>query len=519
MIVQNFLTSAKAEAQKLQSSLNYLNIFMAGAPLRYTFDHWLKTDSSDASVEFNAMTANSYSVSNGLITGVENRTFNYNGYSLPYLFSQSVNVSSGSKAISSLLESMLVIRGYGTGFDGHSFNGAAQMAPLGGAPSINGLVADNSNKIFEAIQSPSRGSYHAFTSKNGKAINILPINNPLPTLLEGFKKPNNKLGRNLKESQSIAFEEARTKLRAFAAQNSTASEILRSNVSNAEKMLKKGINNLDSYWQEALPRYTQIIKTAIATANIANINNINILSNETGLWNIQSNTVFTLGKDFNFQNSLAEANIGLLAEGLALTEYVLCEDLAQSIEILVGGLDNLNLKLQNETQAKKMTHINDMHGTGVYPNIFLMNGYYRGLTAGILELIDKLKNKDIWKKTMIQISSEFGRTTRTDLTGSDHGFNQMITSLISGSFTGGPYIVGNISNKGLSTSYSGTQGVGTEIKNYTQKGRPTPLMPASTIAQLLNVSSNPYVNLAAPLVKNKNGILVYEFGKGKITNA
>lgn len=524
LMVQNFIQTAVAEAQTASTSLNYINIFIPGAPMRFVFDHWLKTSDSEPALSFNGMTGDNYQSANGIVIGTTNKGFQYKGWTLPYLFSQSVNVSAGSRSISDLLDSMLVIRGFGTGFDGHAFNGAAQMAPLGGAPSLNGLVADNSKKVFEAIQSPNRGGYHAFTSKTGKAVNILPISNPLPTLLEGFKKPGNLLARNLKESQSMAFEEAKSKLRRYASLDSKSSEILNTNLANAEKMIKKGIGDLSGYWNEALPRYKNIIKAAITTPNITGINDVDIISDESVLWNFQSDAVYTLAKDFNLKNALINAEISLLAEGLAMTEYALSEDLAQSIEIFSGSLDKINILIKTlvnniaGTEAKTLIHSNDMHGTGSMSSLVLMNSYYRGFCAGLIELITKLKAKNIWNKTLIQVSSEFGRSARTDLSGSDHGFNQMVTSIFSGAFSEGPYLVGNISKSGLSSGYSGSQGLGVEINNYNQKGRPTPLMAASTIAQLLNVETNPYVNLAAPLVKNKNGVLVYEFGKGKLVD-
>lgn len=519
LLVNSFISSSKSEAQELQTSLNYINIFMPGAPLRFMFDQWLRTSESEPNLVFNNMTANAYQVTNGKVIGVTNKEFLYNGFKVPYLFSQSVGISSGAKSISTLLDSMLVMRGFGTGFDGHAFNGAAQMAPLGGAPSINGLVADNSKKIFEAIQSPNRGGYHAFTSLAGKAMNVLPIDNPLPTLLEGFKKPAHLKARNLKESQSSAFEEAKTKLRQFSSKDSRASEILNSNISNAEKMIKKGIGNLEGYWNEALPRYKNLIQTAIRTSGISHINSEGIFSDESAVWNIQADNVYTLAKDFNFQIAIENSMIGQLSEGLALAEYVLAEDLGQSIEIFAGALENLKVLLKGEVASRNIFHNHDMHGTGAMANIFIMNSYYRGLSAGLLELIDKLKAKNIWSKTLIQISSEFGRSTRTDGTGSDHGFNQMVTSIFSGAYGGGPYLVGNINKSGHpGEGYIGTQGIGAEIKNYNQKGRPTPLMAASTIAQLLNVNKNPYVNLAEPLVKNKEGVLVYQYEKGRIVD-
>lgn len=521
ILVNSLIKSSIAEAQGTQTSLNYLNILMAGAPSRFMFDQWLRTSDTEPALNYNGMTGNSFQVSGGLITGVTTNYFNYKGFKLPHLFSQSVKISSGNKNLSELLNSMLVIRGYGTGIDGHAGNHTLQAAPLGGAPSLSGLVADNSNKIFEAIQVPNRGSYHTFNSLKGKAINILPINDPLSALFEGFSKPNNMKSHVIKTIHQSAFEEAKLKLRKYSSENSKSSAILHGNLLNAEKLIKKGIDNLSSYWLEALPRYKRIINDAIKTQNIEGINNFTIVSDESNQWKFQSGANgLIISKNVPMNSALDSSSIDLLAEGLAVTEYVLTEDLGQSLEIRCSDLYNLNLLIKDATQSQLFSHLNDMHETGARASVFLLNAYYRGLSAGLLELIDKLKGGKIWEKTLIQISSEFGRSPRADLSGSDHGFNSMVTSCFSGSYTEGPYLIGNVINSDQVSYYPGAQGLGAEISGYNQKGRPTPLMAASTIAQLLNVEKNPFSNLAAPLIKNNNGILVYEsYGKGKLVNS
>ncbi len=103
-----------------------------------------------------------------------------------------------------------------------------------------------------------------------------------------------------------------------------------------------------------------------------------------------------------------------------------------------------------------------MHETGAMPALILTTAYYRGLAAGLLELIDQLKknrvnNTDVWSETVVQLLSEFNRTTRTDGSGSDHGYFQMITSVFSGAFQDGPHVMRNIKRKGWGGGYVGTQ--------------------------------------------------------------
>jgi uncharacterized protein (DUF1501 family) len=124
-----------------------------------------------------------------------------------------------------------------------------------------------------------------------------------------------------------------------------------------------------------------------------------------------------------------------------------------------------------------------------------MNSYYRGLTAGILELKDQL-GATLWENTVVQIQGDFGRSAKADGSGSDHGFNQMVTSAFSGAFTNGPIVIGNIKQSGSEEKYSGTQGMAAGIPGYNQKGMPSPSMAASTITALLGVPHNPFANTA-----------------------
>ncbi len=532
-LVNDFTTRAMAEANSQSTVRNYINVMMPGAPMRYMFDHWLKTSASDGDLQYNSMTGNSYSYSNGSISGVGVKYHSYNNMLVPHLFSQNVQLSNGPTSISNLLDNMLVIRGYGTGVDGHSANSAKQMAPLGGVPSLPGLVADNSSKIFEAVQAPARGSFSSFVSQKGKAVNVLPINDPLKTLLVGFSKPTSMEARSLKDRNADAFDKAKRNLASKGAEMNTASKILNASLANAEALMKKGIGNLDAYMQEALPRYQRIVAEAVRSLNVDSISvnpivaGSDLILNGTGgerfNWGIQSGDVYLFGPDYDMRNALTNAFIGVYAEGLAMAEYVINENLAQSVEIMATSLYNFFVPRVESSSGYKtpvgaanLELILDMHATGSHTNVFAFNAYYRGIAAGLLELISKLKAKNTFSNTLIQFTSDFGRITRTSSTGSDHGFNQMVTSAISGAFTGGPYVVGNVSRTGLNGDYAGTQGLGASIRGYNQKGRPTPLAPASTIAELLSVDHNPYSNLAAPLVKIKDGKLEYEFGKGAI---
>lgn len=535
MILKNFVSRAVAEETNQQSSMNFVNIGLLGAPLRYQFDHWLRTNANDPQTKFTMITGSKYQFSNGKVSGVDHGYFNHNGVLVPHLFSQNVNISSGNKQIADLLKHMTVIRGYGTGLDGHPTNLVRQMSPVGGLPSLAGLAADSNSRIFDAIQWPARGGYHSFNSAKSKSINILNVpSNPAKSLLEGFGKPNPAMmtARNLVDRNKEAVDLARRRLATYINAEHPGSKILAKNNSNAMAMIKKGIDNLDAYWAPAVDRYHLLIANAMKANNIPGISDSPLIFDTTSswsshfteitgdnkhlkLWKVGSGPEMFLNLNYDFREAFANSFHNYLAEGLALCEYVLTEELCSSLEIHFGSLP-IEIMLHGQSTKQVFSQDNDMHATGSVAAIFLMNQYYRGMCAGVLELIEKLKNKtiknsNVWSKTLIQFSSEFERSVRPDGTGSDHGYNQMVSSVLSGAVTNGPHVVGNI----YTTPSIGTQGIAAPIDGYTIQGMPTPTIVAATTAAILQIEENPYENVAAPLCEFENGVLKNKF-PGKI---
>ncbi|MEK2646012.1 twin-arginine translocation signal domain-containing protein [Bdellovibrio sp. BCCA] len=518
VLSSGFIQQAQAEASGNAGARNYINILMAGGPMRYAFDAWMRTNVNDTMLDFNPMVATKFVNSGGRVVGVENATFNYNGVLVPHMFSHSVFNSAGAqRPLTDLLNHMLVIRGFGTGFDGHPFNATAQQAPVGGVSSVLGLAADYSSKTFEAVEWPERGDFGTYTSSKGKALNKV-TGNPLYSLLEGFGGPQGGRvkGRSLKDRNRDAYDLAQARLRAYAQSDFNGSTVLAKNLSNASELMKKGTGNLDGYWNPAVARYRAVIENSMRQSGLMGISDVPMISDGGAYWGVHvadGNRRLLVSSDFDLRESVKSMTApGSLAEGLALAEYVLKENLVTSLNLQMGDPANVILKdAANGAQAVH-TAIKDMHETGAIPGLLITTAYYRALAAGLLELIDQLKKvqtngTNLWSETVVQVISEFNRSARANGTGSDHGFNQMVTSVFSGAIQKGPFVVGNIQKAGHGGGYTGTQGIGAAIDDYNQKGRPTPTMAASTVAALLRVPKNPYENLAAPLVELNNGQL------------
>lgn len=511
VLTKGFIKQAQAEDVGQLGARNYINFIMIGAPMRYTFDSWMRTHPSDPQLEFNPMVTNKFVNSSGRVVGVENATFNYNGVLVPHMFSHSVfKGDGGTRPLTDLLNHMLVIRGYGTGFDGHPFNAAIQQRPIGGVSSVLGLAADYSRKTFEAVEWPARGAFGSFTSMNSKALNSL-NGNPLTSLLEGFSPPvaDRSKGRSLKERNMAAYDLAQARMKAYAASEFSGAAILRKNLSNATLLMKKGTGNIDSYWDPAVKRYRKVIEDSMRQSGLLGISDFPLFSDGGNMWGVHvaaGNTRLVVSSDFDLRDSIKEVTApDSLSEGLALAEYVIKEGLVTSLNLQVGDITNLILKNAVDGSTSSHLPIKDMHLTGAFPGVLITTAYYRAFAAGLLELIDQLKSAkvngvDLWSETVVQLISDFNRSARSDGLGSDHGFDQMVTSVFSGAIQRGPFVVGNIQKQGHNIDYSGTQGIGAPIDDYNQKGRPTPVMAASTVAELLRVPKNPYENIAAPLV-------------------
>ena len=522
---------------------NYINVAAMGAPARYSFDHWVRVNSSDAALVPNPMVATRLVASGANYCDTAYETFyvqnsNTAGIEVPSFFKSSVQTSSANQPLTDLLANMLVIRGYGTGIDGHPGNHTAQLMPLNGAPSISGTAADNASAPFAAVQYPNRGGYTTFSSANGKGLAV--VGDPaLQSLMQAFgpNSPNAQKASALKAAHANTVTYYQQKLNSLAQQGDPTSQSLAVNVDNARKLMKRGISDITAYWTPALNRYQTIINNALqANSGIYGINDKPIVnsggSNSTGLptdslfhvYNNGASPSLPTATGFDVRTSLANATMSNFASGLALAEYLISQGLGSVLEISLPQIDGVvaQIKMGSSTATSNTSIVHDMHELGAVMTVTYTNALYRAFSAGILELSNQLKKTSIaggtnaWNETIVHLTSDFGRIPRSDGTGSDHGFNQMTTSVYSGCIAQGPFVVGNVTNGGSIGGYDGSQGLGAAIDGYSQLGRPTPLMAASTITAMMRVPKNPYQNLAAPLIQLNNDQVVYtSIGQGK----
>ncbi|HWU43328.1 MAG TPA: hypothetical protein VN132_07820, partial [Bdellovibrio sp.] len=284
-IVDGLISQAQAESTGTQAGRNYVNIQLPGAPIRYQFDQWLRTSVNDPALKMmssglqNPMTCNSFDISpSGLVTPIY-RTTTYRGMILPYMWSQTVFNSKGQvRPLTDLLNNMLVVRGFGSGLDGHQFNILIQQQPIGGVATINAVTTENSNTTFDAIQWPGRGDNGVFVSGKGKSQSKLAGTKPLSTLMEGFAAPTNKGVVNLKTKYADAMQLAQDRLKTYARSSNAGAAQLGQNLSNATDMIKKGVANLDGYWADAVARYKAAIEPSVQAINLPSLSDKPLVS-------------------------------------------------------------------------------------------------------------------------------------------------------------------------------------------------------------------------------------------------
>lgn len=519
-IADSLIMKAFAESKGINATRNYINIQLPGAPIRYQFDQFLKTNKNESLQLINGseapMTCNAFEwASNGNVKPVMKYFTASNGLMVPHLWGQSVLSSAGAnRPLTDLLKHMLVIRGYGSGLDGHQFNILAQQSPIGGVSTVTGLVAEELPSTFDSIQFPDRGGNGTFFSNKGKSQTKITGNAPLTSLMEGFGEPVQKLSKNLKAKHADAMALAQARLKAYARSDNTGNKIVGQNLTNATDMMAKGVGNLSSFYTAAVTKYQNAIFSSMRVSNIPGISEKAIVSDQSPLWHFGAGDTFVISKDYDVRTAIAEATIGNLAQSLAVAEYLIKEGMVASIDLRSDALAAVKILKKEQSAVTVMGLPHDMHASGANSVILFMNAYYRGLTAGLLEFINAIGDS-AWQNTVIQIQGDFGRTARSGGNGSDHGYDQMVTSVFSGAFNNGPVVVGNIKQAGHNTSYAGTQGIATTISGYNQKGAPTPAMAAATVTALLGTSHNPYANTAAPLVSLSGGTLT-AIAPGKI---
>jgi hypothetical protein len=184
-----------------------------------------------------------------------------------------------------------------------------------------------------------------------------------------------------------------------------------------------------------------------------------------------------------------------MAEGFALAEIMTVDlrslNLTSALAIGIQPISGVNILDSNGNRvldsAGRCQMAIDEHGMGARVSAILNAFYYRAIAASIYELTRQLDNVGEFGKTLITLSSEFGRSPQPSGSGSDHGNESVGVQMWSKMFPEAPQIAGYL-RVNSATGYTGTWEGAPMPAGF---GRPGLLTTSSIAASILTAMDVP----------------------------
>lgn len=556
MLTEGLFNKAIAQSAGIEPR-NYVQFAFPGAPHRIVFDQWLLTNESDRTSRFlpNGQSGTAFTKDgSGNITGTEYKTFVYRNQSVPWMFNFDVATSlGGRRPLTQLLDNMAVIRGFTSGIDGHGFNETRLTYPEPSGISLAGAVSDLSSYPFSGI---GVNSPNWFKSKKGLAMtNVSSSGNMLINLRKPFDYSS--LSAMTPLTKKAQYEDiinnTTNSLKTLLRGTDLKNQILKTNLDNAEAIIKSATEDLTSVWNTLLTKYTTVINNSVNPnilypSGMAGLTDLALITpslTNPSPYRMQSlmkstvngaatNAVFIPQAGIDLRNAFTQPinstdvqTISFMAQYFALTEYILTRGLSKTITNRLSGTPLTNMNFSNHSGTSVSVYQvapgatitgtepqftgygvsnNDEHDSGAYYSLLSNTCLFRGYSAALLELIDVLKNttidgKNLFSETVIQTTGEFARSARFNGSGSDHGYWGQTTSIISGAFTNGPVLTGNIlvndtgpkkNQTSTNYNYKGTWGASCSVQFGSEKQSVSLKHVNASIANVLRISPNPW---------------------------
>ena len=366
-------------------------------------------------------------------------------------------MSTSGQRFTDLLPNTLFIRGMDMEINSHELSNGRQIAPIIGGYSLNGMVAERSNRPMPAVIESGSGAAKSFKSKSGLATSSLDyaeggLINPISTLLTPFIDFRGQRVVHSQEAQALQ-DQALAQFELYANSRGIASAPLKKMYDNAISLVESDIFKLSERWPATIQRYRAIINEALHPKKDA----------LPGLFDIKGATSksgpfkYAIGADSYVQLGdlrdmiTAETMAPRMAENFAIAE-ILLDPVTAAMTLSFGGLRGL------ESGQGVISIGHDQHAIGSVVSTLATTLFYRAFIAGLTEFVKDLKSRGLFERTVIHISSEFNRTPRAGGEGSDHGPMGSNATLISGMLAAGG-VIGNIKTASYNSTYPGTFGV------------------------------------------------------------
>ncbi|MCP4912742.1 MAG: DUF1501 domain-containing protein [Oligoflexia bacterium] len=464
--------------------MNYIQINMFGSPSRWYFDSILKPYDESPFVSKNKMITTSFS-SDGINFKSEYKTIKYKGLNVPRLWNEKL-ISSKEK-LSSIFDQALIVRGCDMILDGHENISRKLVTPFQGGESLTGRLTDLSNTPLPTVQflqesSPLSSTPGAFSSKQNKAaINLFENQDYFEAIFIDSPKIQDKPKQFIKRINKM-----------FGITELTLNRLSKLNQLDIQALKKNYEKKLNSY-NDLIAKCRHNFKNLLVFSNPISGYKINkkeydsteIILNAVGPYHSDGKVIL----DNDLLTALDTIVFPRLADQFAMTELLMENKLTKSFvlmllppeEILfkkITNLDNLQFKSQNSKNVvglrdpslifeESINFTFDTHDHGLALEYLINNAFFYTLANCIDQFRAFLKDNNSFDQSLIHIVSEFERTPKYNLAGSDHGFQGHTSTFIGGMFkdlslTGN--IVTNSRSKHVLNNDNGTWGMASPIK-------------------------------------------------------
>lgn len=509
MLIEAISLGVINKAHGAATDKKYLLCQLEGAPSRWGMDLFLNPYNT-AAITTNQNIGTRFVAINGRYTETTYATIQRTDYkgrpiNVPWMWQFTVpKAGGGNRPMDELLKHMVQIRGMNINQGQHEAAQALHMHPLGAKQSLTAIAADRGSAYIPGVNLGA--NYYSFIStRNLTAVTIPNGGNMVETLMTPFMNRSNPTLTANKRTIASTLEAATSALDNLAKSKDVKVQALADNRASAQHLLENGIVGMSTFWTPAVAKYTDLINRSIGVnrTRLAGIDDLPLgtldVANRTGVYAINVDTKCDVPDMRDMIRTIT--TISLLAEHFALSEFVLTQNLSNSVTIAPGAIRHV----YNLNNSYQYIHF-DEHNVGGMVATFYNTLYNRALSACMLELIDQLKAKNMWQNTVIDISSEFGRVTRQDGTGSDHGSNGGSSALYTGALQNGPIVMGNITRDdtftasfpGATSRYHGTWGRGVRYQSLNEilhaghmaatlaylLGAPSPVTSASSMVRM-----------------------------------
>lgn len=444
-VIQSIAKSAFANsANNLASSKKYVYLSLDNAPPRWFFDIPFTPNSPTSDYYPKSNIVGNYINRSGNAISLENRPWQDPGSRLylPPVWGSNPNTTSGE--FTGLRNNLFFFRGVDMEIDNHPVTRLRNQAPTIGGLSIAGMFAPQTGNPIPAVISGTIGD----SFKSEKIVspvtvthgNVANTNNSIITAMNyvsGAKPIND----SLMKQQLNYFD-------SYARSNGFARYGINEAKDKADGMIVEGVKKFTDQWSTVYGKYVGLIKEAMQ-----NSKNRDKFCTTQAIPNTKDNRmaytraggipVLAEISDLKSSISLDACIPPQMAAIFACLEILIVNNIT-NICVFSLSTTAMNSVQRNDSKAT-FAMPTDQHDVGTLLSTYVTTHFYRSLISCMDEFARVLASNGLWKDTLIQFGSEFGRYPREDLSGSDHQTMAGSALLVSGSFTE-TRVVGNLTS-------------------------------------------------------------------------